>query len=127
MDADAACQLPRTAALDSDLCDLDLLCPPRSGPIRWVLGARPLELGDGRYSIQLGHTGLLWYIHAWRSGHRYFSFAAVGPVHVGALSHPELERHQLFSKAGTWRGLRSESVFHVCCGRSRSIGLWVDS
>ena len=42
--------------------------------------------------------------------------AVVGPVHVGALSHTQLERHQLFSQAGTWRSVRSDSVFHMCGG-----------
>jgi fucose permease len=37
-DADAACQLSRTTNLGRYLCDLDLLCPSRSGQIRWILG-----------------------------------------------------------------------------------------
>ena len=38
------------------------------------------------------------------------------------LSHTQLERHQLFPKAGTWRSLWSNSVFHLCLGRRRTTG-----
>jgi hypothetical protein len=116
VDADAACRLPPTADLGGHLRDFDLFCPPRRWEIHRVLGSRPLELGNRRYHIQPRHTSLLRDIDACRSSCSYSSSAVVGPFHVRAVSHAQLERHQLFSQAGTWRSVRSDSVFHMCGG-----------
>ncbi len=93
---------------------LDLLCSPRSRKIHWLMGTRSFELGDSRYRIQSRHSSLLRDIDDCRSSvSRYSSSAVLGSFHVGALSHTQLQRHQLLSQAGTWRSCRSDFVFHL--------------
>ncbi len=95
----------------------------RRRPLPWRVAAQSHPVAGRAGTLQRRHTGVLRDQHRGRPRMGRLSAAAVGTVHVGDLSHLELQGHQLPPEVRARRRRRRDPLLHLCLGRGRPLAI----
>ena len=102
-----------SSACDCSICSVDFLCTPGCRQVHRSVGAGALELDHRSCALQRRHFGMFPGRHVRRNQCHGLLVGTVRPLHVGHLSHAELQGHQLLSQVRTWRGCGRDPLFHL--------------